>query len=151
MRTARGNLCRNILAAVWFAGLLLPAVILAARTYVGTYYDGKEQEAWAWFTSNSLPTFALIIAWLVGTVSAIKADAPAKRVDDKPLPLFFFVVTATFSVIYLIIFNLIFFLEPMFNSPPLDVFKRSGLFLSFFQGILTATMARFFINVNVKS
>ena len=128
---------RNLLAIVWGIGFIPPFLILASRTYFGTYYGGKETEAWGWFTPNIVPTMGLILGTLAS--SAFGAND-----SDKPVSPVFLVVTLILSVIYLIIFNLIFFLEPLTDSAPLDVFRRSSLFLGILQGFVTITLGVFF-------
>jgi hypothetical protein len=128
---------RNLLAIVWGIGFLLPFLVLASRTYFGTYYGGKDTEAWGWFTPNIVPTLGLILGTLAS--SAFGADDSDKQV----IPLFF-ALTLILSLIYLVIFNLIFFLEPLTDSAPLDVFRRSSLFLGIVQGFVTTTLGVFF-------
>jgi hypothetical protein len=128
---------RNLLAIVWGIGFILPFLVLASRTYFGTYYGGKDTEAWGWFTPNIVPTLGLIIGTLAS--SAFGADDSDKQV----IPLFF-VLTLILSLTYLVIFNLIFFLEPLTDSAPLDLFRRSSLFLGIVQGFVTTTLGVFF-------
>lgn len=134
---------RNLLAVVWIIGFIPPLLILAARTYFGTYYGGRETEAWGWFTPNIVPTIGLILATLA-------AAAAGKDAGDRAVSAFFFFVTLLLSVLYVVIFNLIFLLEPLADSPPLEIFKRSSLFLGIIQGLVTTALGVFFIR-NAKS
>jgi hypothetical protein len=118
-------------------------VILAARTYFGTYYGGRETEAWGWFTPNIVPTIGLILATLATTASG-------KDAGDKQVSIFFFLITLLLSLLYVVVFDLIFFLEPLVDAPPLEIFKRSSLFLGIIQGLVTTTLGVFFIR-NAKS
>lgn len=128
---------RNLLAIVWGIGFIPPFLVLASRTYVGTYYGGKETEAWGWFTPNIVPTIGLILGTLAS--SAFGSDD-----GDKPVSSLFFALTLILSVSYLVIFTLIFFLEPLTDSAPLEIFKRSSLFLGILQGFVTTTLGVFF-------
>lgn len=137
MRTTTLERSRMALSIVWLTGFLLPFLILSLRTYFGTYYAGKETEAWSWFSPNIVPTIGVILATL--------AVPPTKRAKAKEVSLYFFLVTLVLSTLYVGIFNLIFILEPLSSSPPLDIFKRSSLFLGVAQGFVTVTLAAFFL------
>jgi hypothetical protein len=128
---------RNMLAVVWIAGFVPPFLILATRTILGTYYGGKEVEAWAWFSPNIVPTLGLIISTLAA--EAFSTDA------DKPVPTGFFLLTVLSSLFYVLIFNAIFLIEPLIHSAPLEIFKRASLFLGILQGWVTALLAVFFV------
>lgn len=129
---------KNLLAIIWLFGFIPPFMILAARTYFGTYYDGKETEAWGWFSPNIVPTLGLI-------VSSLTSSAAGRRQADKKVTTGFFTLAMILSLLYLLIFNLIFLLEPLTNSAPLEVFKRSSLFLGIIQGLVTTVLGVFFI------
>jgi hypothetical protein len=128
---------RNLLALVWIIGFLPAFLILAARTFFGTYYGGKEAEAWGWFSPNIVPTMGLII-------STLAADAFGKE-EDKEVASAFFSLALLMSLFYVLVFNLIFLLEPLTNSPPLEIFKRSSLFLGIIQGFVTTVLGVFFL------
>ena len=129
---------RNLLAIVWAVGFVPPFLIMASRTYAGTYYSGKETEAWGWFTPNIVPTMGLILGTLAS--SAFGSDD-----SDKPVSPVFFALTLSLSIIYLVGFSLIFLLEPLIDNPdPLAIFKRSSLFLGILQGFVTTTLGVFF-------
>lgn len=132
------NRGKNLLALVWFIGFIPPFLILAARTFVGTYYGGKETEAWSWFSPNIVPTLGLI-------VSSVAAAATGEDAVERKISSGFFAFTFGLSLFYLVIFNLIFLLEPLVNSPPLEIFKRSSLFLGILQGFVTTVLGVFFI------
>jgi hypothetical protein len=129
---------RNLLTLVWVIGFLPPFLILAARTYVGTYYE-KAEEAWSWFTPNIIPTLGLII----GTLAS---SAVGKQMEEKIVEPFFFKLTLALSILYLTIFNLIFILEPLSDSDsPLETLTRSSLFLGIAQGLVTSALGAFFV------
>jgi hypothetical protein len=129
---------RNMLAVVWIAGFIPPFLILAARTLFGTYYGGKESEAWAWFSPNIVPTLGLII-------STLAAEALGTELPDKQVPSGFFLLTLILSLGYVVSLNLIFLIEPLTNSAPLDILKRSSLFLGIIQGFVTTVLGVFFL------
>lgn len=129
---------KNLLALVWLIGFIPPFLILAARTFVGTYYAGKETEAWSWFSPNIVPTLGLII-------SSIAAAGSSKKAGDKQVSSGVFALAFGLSLFYLLLFNLIFFLEPLVDSAPLEIFKRSSLFLGIVQGFVTTALGVFFI------
>jgi len=129
---------RVLLTAVWAIGFIVPLLILAAQTIFGTVYHGREAEAWNWFTPNIVPTIGLIVATLAST-------AFETGEGEKPVSLVFFVVTLSISVVYVGLFILIFLLAPLVDSPPLETFKRSSLFLGVIQGVVTTCLGVFFI------
>lgn len=129
---------RKVLTLIWIIGFLPAFLILAAQTYWGTYYEGNDKEAWSWFTPNIVPTLGLII----GTLAS---SAAGDQKNDKTVDPFFFKLTLALSILYLTIFNLIFILEPLSDSPPLETFKRSSLFLGIAQGLVTTALGAFFV------
>ena len=129
---------RVLLTVVWAIGFIIPLLILAAQTIFGTVYHGKEAEAWNWFTPNIVPTIGLIVATLAST-------AFETGEGQKPVSGAFFIVTMSISVVYVGLFILIFLLAPLVDSPPLETFKRSSLFLGIIQGVVTTCLGVFFI------
>ena len=134
---------RALLTIVWAIGFTIPLLILAAQTIFGTVYHGKEAEAWNWFTPNIVPTIGLIVATLAST-------AFETGEEQKPVSLVFFIVTMSVSLLYVGLFILIFLMAPLVNSPPLETFQRSSLFLGVIQGVVTTCLGVFFIK-NAKT
>lgn len=134
--TLKGS--RIVLAAVWGVGFVVPLAILAAQTFLGTVYHGKESEAWNWFTPNIVPTIGLIVATYASTSSSAKSE---KKSVSMPL----FVIALVLSVLYVSALILIFAMTPLTNSPPLETYKRSSLFLGVIQGVVTGALGAFFI------
>jgi hypothetical protein len=155
--------CKKVLAAIWLVGFLIPFIILSAQTLHGTFWGGKESEAWALFTPMVLPTIGLIVGVLV-------ADAQNPVVEDRKVNSTIFYVTLVLSLLYLGLVNAIFITMPSLaanatdvtavatdkdavktTSELLDSFKRSGLMLGAIQGLVTLTLGVFFVNKNTKS
>jgi len=155
--------CKKVLAAIWLVGFIIPFLILSAQTLQGTFWGGKESEAWALFTPMVLPTIGLIVGVLV-------ADALNPPSEDKKIPGTIFWVTLVLSLLYLGLVNAIFIAMPSLaanagdvtavpdagkdvarTSVLLDSFKRSGLMLGAIQGLVTATLAVFFVNKSTKA
>ena len=128
---------RNLLTLIWLLGFLPAFLILSAQTYFGTYYGDNDKEAWSWFTPNIVPTLGLIIGTL--------ASGAVGEHEDRAVDPFFFRLTLALSILYLTIFNLIFILEPLSDSPPLETFRRSSLFLGVAQGLVTIALGAFFV------
>ena len=152
---------KKILAAIWLVGFIVPFVILSAQTLMGTFWAGRDSEAWALFTPMILPTIGLIVGVLV-------ADALNPPVEDKKVNSTIFWVTVVLSVLYLGLVNAIFIAMPNLaasgaditveankdaakTSVLLDAFKRSGLMLGAIQGLVTATLGVFFVNKNTNA
>jgi uncharacterized protein YacL len=150
--------CKKLLAAIWLIGFIIPFAILSAQTLHGTFWGGKESEAWALFTPMVLPTIGLIVGVLV-------ADALNPPVEDKKVTSTIFIITVVLSLLYLGLVNAIFIAMPNLaanaadvtavadptkdaakTSALLDSFKRSGLMLGAIQGLVTATLAVFFVS-----
>jgi len=129
---------RALLTIVWAIGFTIPLLILSAQTIFGTVYNGKEAEAWNWFTPNIVPTIGLIVATLAST-------AFETGEEQKPVSLVFFIVTLSVSLLYVGLFILIFLMAPLVKSPPLETFQRSSLFLGVIQGVVTTCLGVFFI------
>ena len=158
--------CKKVLAAIWLIGFLIPFGILSLQTIQGSFWGGKESEAWALFTPMILPTVGLIIGVLV-------ADAMNPTVEDKKVNGAIFWVTLALSLLYLGLVISIFLALPGMaanaadvtqaadaankdtakaaTSGLLDAFKRSGLMLGAIQGLVTTTLGVFFINKNPKT
>jgi len=154
--------CKKVLAAIWLVGFIVPFLILSAQTLQGTFWSGKESEAWALFTPMVLPTIGLIIGVLV-------ADATNPSSEDRKITSTIFWVTLVLSVLYLGLVNAIFIAMPSLaanagdvtavadpgkdaakTSVLLDSFKRSGLMLGAIQGLVTATLGVFFVSKNAS-
>jgi hypothetical protein len=154
--------CKKILAAIWLVGFIIPFLILSAQTLQGTFWGGKESEAWALFTPMVLPTIGLIVGVLVA--DALNPASPEKKISGT-----IFWVTVVLSLLYLGLVNAIFIAMPSLaanaadvtavsdagkdaakTSVLLDSFKRSGLMLGAIQGLVTATLGVFFVNKNEK-
>src|SRR5215213_6299640 len=145
---------KKILAAIWLVGFIIPFLILSAQTLLGTFWSGRDSEAWALFTPMILPTIGLI-------VGVLAADALNPPVEDKKVTSTIFWVAVVLSVLYLGLVIAIFIAMPSLaamnadaaaeaqkSSALLDSFKRSGLMLGAIQGLVTATLAVFFVNKN---
>jgi len=131
---------RNQLTLIWLVGLMLPALILAFRTYLGTYYKGYDKAAWEWFVPNCAPIVSLIAGWWT-------ADGIGPRVEKRiSRPIYLFTIIA--SLFYVGILNSIFVFEPILDSAPLDILKRTNLFMPVIQGIVMGAMVHFFTGSN---
>jgi hypothetical protein len=102
--------CKKVLAAIWLIGFLIPFIILSLQTIQGSFWGGKESEAWALFTPMILPTIGLIIGVLV-------ADALNPVVEDKKVNSTIFYVTLALSLLYLGLVITIFVLLPTMAAP----------------------------------
>jgi hypothetical protein len=158
--------CKKVLTAIWMTGFLIPFGILSLQTIKGSFWGGKESEAWALFTPMILPTIGLIIGVLI-------ADANNPVVEDREVKRTIFYVTVALSVLYLGLVIAIFGALPTMaanatdvtatvtdatgkdaakaTSGLLDAFKRSGLMLGAIQGLVTTTLGVFFINKTPKT
>lgn len=133
-----------ILAIVWLIGFILPFAILALQTLFG-YYEGKESEAWSWFTPIILPTIGLVVGTLVADAMNPHPEEQLKRVN-----LTIFIVTLILSLVYLSVTISVILIGQYQHVEPSQMFKRSGPVLGAIQSLVTATMGFFFVNKNTK-
>lgn len=129
--------CRRTLGVVWFVGGALLFILLVAQT-LGNHYGDKDNEAWGWLLPNLLPTLSLIIG-------ALMADAFGSQQKNKQVDAFVYRLALGVSAIYLLMVLLPVLAQPLVFYPPLDLLKRSNLWLGPLQGLVSATIGAFFV------
>jgi hypothetical protein len=133
-----------ILAGIWLAGSALVFLILVAQSLLN-YYEPKTQDAWGWFLPTVVPTLSLIIAVLVadqlsGSTTEESANQPAGAM---------FWLGAGLSTFYLVLVALSVLVQPFLpQTSPLEILRRSNLWLGPVQGLTVAALGVFFRNRN---
>ena len=145
---------RKWLIGIWVAGFIIPFFLVLIQFGSGKYGE-KSTETLGWLTSLTLPTILLMIGVMVAnpvTVSrkrqtgdvdapdADQADTVAASANDK----FIFWLAVGVSLVYLLIVNFVFFLEPFAQSKPQELMRDSKIFLAVFDSIISLLIGYFF-------
>ena len=125
------------LALLWLPWSLLLFFVIFFQTTLGRYGD-KSDEAWSWFLPTLVPTLSLI-------VSAWVAEARENATGQLNVDRFTFGLALGLSAAYLLAVSLTIFLIPVIVAAPLEVLKKSNLWLGPFQGLVSAAMGVFFV------
>jgi hypothetical protein len=138
MKVARA---RGALSGCWLLGIAPLLLLMVARSVTG-FYKGEIIELWSWLVQLLFPVLGIITAsWSVG-------GTHADDVDVKSPSVFWF--TLGCSVFYLIAIYMVVFLEPGSEENWVTVFRNSGIYLGFIQGIVVTALGKFFIE-NIHS
>ena len=129
--------CKRHLALLWLVGSAILFILLIAQT-VGNHYGDKDNEAWGWLLPNLMPTLLLIVGALMA--DAFGTGAKAKSVDD-----FVYKVALALSAVYLFMVVLPIGLQPYVSYTPIELLKRSNLWLGPLQGLVSAAVGVFFV------
>lgn len=128
--------CQRHLLTTWLLGLVPTVLLMSSRSLTGGFY-GSEQAAWSWFVPMFLPTISLMI----GAYSSIAIKEP---ISSASVDRTFFQVSLSCSIFYLAILFSVVLYQPFANSPALETFSRSSVFLSVIQGVATGCIGVFF-------
>ena len=145
---------RKWLIGIWGAGFIIPFFLVLIQFGSGKY-GAKSTEAVGWLTSLTLPTILLMIGVMVANPVTASRNQPPEDVDAKNANLveiaaasahekFVFWLAVGVSVVYLLIVNFVFFLEPFSHSKPADLMRESKIFLAVFDSIISLLIGYFF-------
>lgn len=127
---------RFLLSLCWVLGVTPLLLLMVARS-VTRFYHGDITELWSWLTQLLLPVLGVIFAsWSVKGAHADDTDVKSKSV---------FWFTFGLSCFYLVTIYLVVFLEPQSPDDWSSVFRSSGIYLGFFQGLVASALGKFFI------
>jgi hypothetical protein len=129
---------KRYLAAVWFCGSGLTFFILMVQSLNGRY-EGKEGEVWGWFLPSVMPTLSLIAGVLV-------MDALGKGIQPLRADGFLFRLALGLSIAYLVTVLSTVLMQPFSVVLPLEMMKKSHLWLGPMQGLVAASLSAFFVN-----
>lgn len=150
--------CRRSLIVVWGIGFIIPGMLIFVQAVGGKYGD-KFAEVLGWLTALTLPTILLMIGVMVanpaGAVSADKQTENEKQAAEHPEESaskqsktehesFIFRLAAAVSIIYLLIINLIFFIEPYSSLKEQDLMRDYKIFLAGFDSLISLLIGYFF-------
>ena len=127
---------RKNLAILWFSSSAILFLLVLLRDYVNVY-GAKGNEAWGWLMPSIIPTLSLII----GTF-AKKGDVPDGGGDR-----FTYNLSFALSTVYLLAVAFTILVHPFLSveMTPLELMKRANLWLGPFQGLVSGSLAAFFV------
>jgi len=135
------NICKRKLASVWFLGAAILFLLVFLQTIFGKY-GAKDADVWAWALQTIMPTLTLIVSVLL--IDSHQNPAKSKKVDS-----FYFRTSLYFSYAYFFIVLLTILLQPIALSygqiTPLELIKKSGLWLGPLQGLTAGAVGIFFV------
>jgi len=150
---------RKWLIGIWSAGFLIPFVLILFQLVSGKYGE-KFTEILGWLTALILPTILLMIGVMVANPSGaadrkrktrdkpdekkIETDAETATAIKAAHEKFIFKLTVGVSVVYLLIVNFVFFLEPFADLKPQELMRVSKIFLAVFDSIISLLIGYFF-------
>jgi hypothetical protein len=142
--------CKKRLAILWFISFVIIFLIILAQTVFGKYED-KFEEAWNWLTQNTLPTLSLIVSTFV-------VDIFENTQNDKKVDAFYYKFCLFGCSVYLFVLLLTILSQPIahmyikinhnenFESmTSIDFLKKSNLWLSPLQALISVLLGVFFI------
>jgi hypothetical protein len=153
------DLYRKKLLLLWCIGFLVPFILLLVQFGNGKY-GNKSLEVLGWLTSLTLSTVLLMVGVMVSN-----PVMPTDQDDDEKPPedldpdersrararkakadheRFVFYFAAGVSLIYLLIINLVFFLEPLASEKPQELMRDYKIFLAVFDSVISLLIGYFF-------
>jgi hypothetical protein len=150
---------RQRLIGIWCVGFGIPFLLLFLQFFGGKYSYEKGLEALGWLTSLTLSTILLMFGVMVSNPVALddphdpRSDAElteeerknrrekqAKSAHEKTV----FRFAAGVSIVYLLIINMVFFLEPLTSDRPQEMMRSYKIFLAAFDSLLSLLLGYFF-------
>ena len=128
--------CQRWLCAVWILGVFPPFLLMSVQT-LHNYYGLHDQDAWGWLLTATMPTFSLVIGSYIS--SAMEPSAARKSIESAV-----FLLSMTFSGLYLLVVNGILFFLPFSSISPLDAMHHLNLLLGALQGLVGTCLGVFF-------
>jgi len=130
------RIAQKKLMILWCIAALILFLLLIIRS-VGDIYGSKVDEAWSWFIPTIVPTLFLMI-----TVAII--DFSQASITEKQSDKFLFQLAFALSLVYLILVSFT-VLRPFSIYTPIEMMKKSNLWLGPLQGLVTASLGAFFV------
>jgi hypothetical protein len=146
---------RKWLIALWGAGFLIPFTLILIQ-YGSGKYGGKFTEALGWLTALTLPTILLMIGVMVANPATSSGKRKRSRADDVRTEAeviadreaahvtFIFRLAVGVSIVYLLIVNFVFFLEPFVSRSPQELMRESKIILAAFDSFISLLIGYFF-------
>ena len=152
------ELYRKKLLVIWCVGFLIPFVLIIFQ-YGGGKYGAKSQEVFGWLTSLTVPTILIMVGVMISN-PVVPEDDSLNKPDDqltkdkiekkrikeaketKEKSVFAFAVGI--SLLYLLIINAFFFLEPLWNVKPQELMRDLKVYLAIFDSVISLVIGYFF-------
>ena len=134
--------CKKRLAILWICGAGVSFFILFVQSIMDHYGDDVP-DAWAWLLPTIMPTLSLIIGVLV-------ADAMGRSMQMETVDIFIYRLAFYLSLTYLLVVAMQLFAQPFSPIPPLELMRKSNLWLGPYQGLVSACLGAFFISSGKK-
>lgn len=142
---------RKWLVGLWSAGFLIPFILILFQFGSGKYGE-KSSEALGWLTALTLSTILLMIGVIISNPAP--AAAVAENNEDRTAAeaartkaaheRFIFKLAVGVSLLYLLIVNLVFFVEPLVGAKPQALMRESKIYLAVFDSIISLLIGYFF-------
>jgi hypothetical protein len=127
---------RARLAGIWIFSLLPLIVLIIVQIVIGRY-GSDWQTPWSWMSTLIFPIWGIILA-------VITVRAP--KVHGEPIhSRFTYHIAIGLSVTYIAVLYVIALLGPMSPLGIKTVMANSGLYMGFFQAMVTAALGKFFL------
>jgi len=150
------DLYRKRLLVIWCIGFLVPFTLIMLQFGNGKYGE-KSAEVLGWLTSLTLSTILLMVGVMVSNpVTPDEEDIPEdqmteeekKKKRDKIAKVshekFVFHFAVGVSVFYLLIINMVFFLEPLVSDKPQELMRQYKIYLAVFDSLISLLIGYFF-------
>ena len=134
---------RKRLMSIWFTGSGLVFALLLVQTILGKYGD-QARDAWGVILPTFVPTLFLLIGILIAEAVGNANDFDVIVTSDR----FFFRLADFLSITYLTTVLLLLLFSPFSRLSQLELLKLSSLWLTPFQGLVSAALGAFFVSGN---
>lgn len=148
---------RKWLIGVWGAGFLIPFTLILIQ-YGSGKYGAKFTEVLGWLTALTLPTILLMIGVMVANPATSfgkrsrSSSPPDEELTESEIAVereaahatFIFRLAIGVSIVYLLIVNFVFFLEPFISRSPQALMRESKIILAAFDSFISLLIGYFF-------
>lgn len=124
------------LLTLWCLCAAIILVIMVVKS-LGGIYGSQLSDAWAWFIPNILPTLSLMITVAIVDFGTLP--------NEKQSHVYLFQLAFWLSFAYLVLIGFTILNPIPSDESPIDVMKRSNLWLGPIQGLVSAILGAFFI------
>jgi hypothetical protein len=131
------------LAGVWLGGCAGILTLVVMQSLLGKFGD-RTQDAWGWLLPTVMPTLGMIIAGL--TITALEPVRSESVVRTS-----YYHVALWLSVFYLLLVLLTILIQPFTASDPVDLMRRSNLWLGPSQGLVGSALGVLFASKQLKA
>ncbi len=134
------------LVTVWGIAFLVPLVLVIFQDLIYSKYGTRGSEVLGWLTALTLPTILLMVGAIVGGPSEEpeeeESDETKARREHNSMV---FKWAMSISVVYLLIINGVFWIEPLSTTmKPLVFMGKIKIYLAVFDSLLAILLGYFF-------